>query len=214
MTVATDDLWSVKDQRRRMTLKEFLSYDDGTNTRYELVDGVLVDMGAESPINIWIAGFLFETFLRMGVPSYRIGFKHLVQVNSIHVTARDPDLIIHSQDSIAAFDDGRKEACLKLNEPNPLIAIEVVSPGKPGELNYDRDYDHKPIEYADRGISEMWIIDPHRSIVKIGSLVSQSYQFQDFTGNQTLTSGRSETIVSPTFPELKLTAAQVLSAGR
>jgi type I restriction enzyme R subunit len=27
-----------------MTLKEFLTYDDGTNTRYELVDGVLVEM--------------------------------------------------------------------------------------------------------------------------------------------------------------------------
>jgi Uma2 family endonuclease len=35
MTVATD---------RRMTLQEFLTYDDGTNTRYELADGVLVEM--------------------------------------------------------------------------------------------------------------------------------------------------------------------------
>jgi Uma2 family endonuclease len=198
MTVAID--------RRRMTLKEFLTYDDGTNTRYELVDGVLVEMGSESPINTWIVGFLFENFLRMGLPYYRIGFKHLIQVDSIHVTARDPDLIVHSQDSIAAFDDGRKEACLKQNEPNPLIAIEVVSPGKPGELNYDRDYEYKPIEYADRGIPEMWIIDPHRAVVKIGILVSGAYQFQNFTGNQS--------IVSPTFPDLTLTAAQVLGAGK
>jgi Uma2 family endonuclease len=32
---------------RRMTLEEYLSYDDGTSTRYELV-GVLVEMGAET----------------------------------------------------------------------------------------------------------------------------------------------------------------------
>jgi Uma2 family endonuclease len=42
MTVAT---------ARRMSLKEYLIYDDGTETRYELVDGVLVAMGAESTIN-------------------------------------------------------------------------------------------------------------------------------------------------------------------
>jgi hypothetical protein len=33
-----------------MTLQEYLTYDDGTDNRYELVDGVLVEMGAESTI--------------------------------------------------------------------------------------------------------------------------------------------------------------------
>ena len=42
MTVARDDVRSVK-TLQRMTLKEFLTYDDGTDTRYELVEGVLVD---------------------------------------------------------------------------------------------------------------------------------------------------------------------------
>ncbi len=58
MTVATD---------RRMTLKEYLDYDDGTDTRYELVDGVLVEMGTESRLNHKIASFLFATFLRLGL---------------------------------------------------------------------------------------------------------------------------------------------------
>jgi Uma2 family endonuclease len=35
----------------RMTIEEYLNYDDGTDTRYELVDGVLVEMGAESTLN-------------------------------------------------------------------------------------------------------------------------------------------------------------------
>jgi Uma2 family endonuclease len=191
---------------KRMSLEEYLSYDDGTETRYELVDGVLVPMGAESPINTWIAGFLFEVFLRMGIPSYRIGFKHLIQVDSVYVTARDPDLIVHTEASATAFDDGRKEACLRLNEPNPLIVIEVVSPGTESTDNYKRDYERKPKEYAARGILEMWQIDPDRAWVKVGTLVDGAYEFQDFIGNQV--------IQSPTFPGLTLTAAQVLSAGR
>jgi Uma2 family endonuclease len=199
---------------KRMSLEEYLSYDDGTETRYELVDGVLVAMGAESPINTWIAGFLFEVFLRMGIPSYRIGFKHLIQVDSVYVTARDPDLIVHTEASATAFDDGRKEACLRLNEPNPLIVIEVVSPGTESTDNYKRDYERKPKEYAARGILEMWQIDPddlrsvedHRAWVKVGILVDGAYEFRDFTGNSV--------IVSPTFPGLSLTAVQVLTAGR
>ena len=38
MAVTTDDRQLIQTQQR-MTLKEFLAYDDGTNTRYELVDG-------------------------------------------------------------------------------------------------------------------------------------------------------------------------------
>ncbi len=59
MTVATD---------RRMTLKEYLAYDDGTDIRYELEDGVLVEMGAENPLNPQIAMLLVFAFARLGVP--------------------------------------------------------------------------------------------------------------------------------------------------
>ena len=52
----------------------------------------------------------------------------------------------------------------------------------------------------------MWIVDPNRSWVMVGTLADDAYQFATFQGE--------EAIVSPTFPELTLTAAQVLSAGR
>lgn len=52
MTVATD---------RRMTLKEYLDYDDDTDMYHELVDGVLVEMGAENSLNPKIAVFLLTT---------------------------------------------------------------------------------------------------------------------------------------------------------
>ncbi len=189
---------------KRMSLEEYLTYDDGTDTGYELVDGVLVAMGAESTTNTWIASFLIVMFAGMGIPYYRIGVKQKIVVPSRFVTARDPDLIIHSDDSALTI-KGRPEACLKLNEPNPLLVIEVVSPGEPGTENYDRDYARKPDEYAARGIPEGWLIDPVRQVVLVLTLVGGAYQKTTFTGNQV--------IVSRQFPGLTLTAEQVLKAG-
>jgi Uma2 family endonuclease len=50
-------------------------------------------------------------------------------------------------------------------------------------------------EYAGRGIPEMWLIDPARSVVKVLTLVD------------------GEVIQSPTFPGLTTTAIAVLTAG-
>jgi Uma2 family endonuclease len=193
MTVATD---------RRLTLKEFLTYDDGTDRRYELFNGVLVEMGAESRINIEIVFFLIEVFFQ-SVGRKRLGIKEKIEVRSAFVaSARDADLIVHSEESAQAL-KGRSESCLAMTDPNPLIVIEVVSPGRESTENYQRDYVQKPSEYADRGIAEFWQIDPSRNYVRVGTLTDGAYQFQTFKGNTA--------IVSPTFPELKLTAAIVLA---
>ncbi|MGG6265109.1 Uma2 family endonuclease [Leptolyngbya sp. AN03gr2] len=190
---------------RFTSIEEFLAYDDGTNTRYELVNGVLVDMGAESTTNTIVAGFLFATFLQLGIPAYRIGFKQWIAVSSKAVTARDPDLIVHSEGSFASI-DGLPQALIAADASAPLIVIEIVSPGNPGSENYNRDYVEKPNEYAARGIPEFWRIDPERSIVTVLKLENGTYQAKDFRG--------SELIVSPTFPTLQLTAEQILRAGR
>jgi Uma2 family endonuclease len=192
MTVAT---------QKRMTLAEYLAYDDGTDARYELVDGVLVEMGTEGTINTWIAIFLVQCFTRLGLTADQMGFKQKIEVTSAYASARDPDFIIHSDGSTLAI-EGRKEACLFLHEPNPMLVVEVVSPGTESTKNYQRDYEQKPAEYAQRGIPEMWQIDPERKWVKVGTLVNSTYEFQTFTGNQT--------VVSPNFPNLTLTAAQIL----
>ncbi len=195
MTVATD---------RRLTLKEFLTYDDGTDRRYELFNGVLVEMGAESRVNIEIAIFLIQHFALLGINSKRLGIKEKIEVRSAFVaSARDADLIIHSEQSALAL-KGRSESCLTMGDPNPLIVIEVVSPGRESTDNYQRDYVQKPKEYADRGIPEFWQIDPSRAYVKVGTLNNGAYQFKTFMDD--------EPIVSPTFPDLKLTAAIVLGA--
>jgi Uma2 family endonuclease len=198
MTVAT---------QRKMSLEEYLTYDDGTDTRYELVDGVLVEMGTESTINTRIAVFLIMLFARIGLEADLVGIKQKIEVTSAYASARDPDLMIHSEASALAI-EGRKESCLFLNEPNPVLVIEVASPGTESSKNYKRDYEQKPAEYAARGIPEYWIVDPatDRAWVRVGTLAEGEYDFQDFTGNQV--------IQSLTFSSLTLTAAQVLTAGR
>lgn len=50
--------------RRRMTLEEYLTYDDGTDARYELVNGELVEKPSESDLNNAIAILLILTFAR------------------------------------------------------------------------------------------------------------------------------------------------------
>ncbi len=86
-----------------------------------------------------------------------------------------------------------------------LVAVEVVSPYRNQlDENYRRDYIEKKAEYEQLGIAEYWIVDPQAQLVTLLLLVNGSYQATEFTGNQQ--------IVSPTFPELELTAAQVLQA--
>jgi Uma2 family endonuclease len=189
---------------QRLTFEEYLAYDDGTDTRYELVNGVLVAMGAESPLNLDIAFFLGVFFFQIGVPKSRIGIKNLIAVDSAKVTAREPDLTIHSEASKRAINQ-EKQAFLQPNMPVPLLVIEVVSPGEPGSENYDRDYIDKRQEYAKRGIPEFWLVDPARSVVLVLSLVGSSYEAAEFRG--------SDRIQSLSFEAINLTADQVLTAG-
>ena len=186
-----------------MTLKEFLTYDDGSDVRYELIDGVLVEMGAESRSNLKIAVFLLECFLQL-VDRQRIGIKEKIEVSSRFATARDPDLMIHSIESMIAV-DAKKEACLDLCDPNPILVVEIVSPGNESSTNYKRDYEQKPKEYAARGIGEFWQVDGDRSWVRVGTLVDGIYQVKTYQGDTI--------VVSPSFPKLNLTARQILEAG-
>ncbi len=193
MTLATD---------RRLTLEEYLNYDDGTETRYELVDGVLVEMGAETPINSTIAMFLAITFAALGIPPHRLAIGHQVEVSSTKATARQPDLIVHTEESITAV---LSDKILRFAAPAPLLVIEVVSNSDSDKKSRDRDYLEKRSEYAIRGIPEYWIIDPIAGLVIVCILSDETYAALEFRG--------SDVISSLAFPTMRLTTEQVLKAG-
>lgn len=185
------------------TIEEYLDYDDGTDTRYEVVNGELVALPTENPINSTIATVLVIALSALGIPPYCFAIGHQIEVDSTDVTARQPDLIVHTEESARTVLSG--ERLLRRSMPAPRLVVEVVSPGKSGTANYNRDYVEKPKEYAARGIPEFWQIDPERSIVIVLELRNGSYRSQPFQG--------SDQIISPTFPELQLTAEQILKAG-
>jgi Uma2 family endonuclease len=189
---------------RRMTLEEFLDYDDGTDTRYELEDGVLVEMAPERPLNGSIAVFLLVELAKLGIPADRLATIHQVGVSSTKATAREPDLMVHTEESAdAIYDEGR---FLAPGMPPPMLVMEVVSSLDTDKKSRKRDYEDKRAEYAERGIPEYWIADPIAQVVLVLTLVGGEYQEQRFTGDMA--------IASPTFPDLNLTVDVLLRAGR
>lgn len=194
MTIATN---------QPMTLEEYLNYDDGTDTRYELVDGILIDMGAESDVNVVIGSLLFSIFLQF-VPYYCVRRGTEIAVTGNAANTRYPDLVVVTEKG-AAMLAGQKRSLVTLDMPVPALVVEVVSSSDTDKTSRDRDYVQKRQEYAQRGIPEYWIIDPLAAIVWVLKLVGKEYQEQQFTGE--------EQVVSPCYPKLNITAEQILNAG-
>jgi len=190
-------------QNRLMTLGEYLEYDDGTDTCYELIDGILVEMAPENPLNNTIVVFLIVQFSQTGIEHYRLATDHGIQVGSKTASSRIPDLIVHSEASASAIlQDGR---LLRLGHPAPDLVIEIVSSSDTDKRSRDRNYVLKRREYALRSIQEHWIIDPEASCVVIHTLTDNNYAEKTYVDQQPLISS----VVSNT----ELTARKVLTAG-
>lgn len=181
---------------KKLTAAEYLAYDDGTDTRYELVQGELVEMPPESNLNARIAMFLLGQFLQI-VPFTRLCHKDVaIEIASGRATFRIPDLLVLSEAGEAALTD-RPHNTITLEMPSPILVIEVVSPDEPA-----RDYRHKRSEYAVRGIPEYWIVDPTQQKVTVLTLVEGFYDEIAFLGDVPL--------VSSAFPSLTLAPNQIL----
>lgn len=179
-----------------LTFEEYLTYNDGTENRYELFDGELVLMNPPTVGHTLIIKFLEKKFdaeierlalawIALRDTGIRTGAK----------VSRVPDLSVFTTE----------QASLLINESAvfqtpPLLAVEVVSPE-----SIKRDYRFKRSEYAALRIPEYWIVDPLEDKITVLLLVEGFYDANEFTG--------SEQIVSQTFPELALTTEQVLQAG-
>lgn len=181
---------------KKITFEEFLNYNDGTDTLYELENGKLIVIPAESDINQRIAIFLLIYFSQLGIPSYRLRMKAELAVNSTQVGVRVPDLVVYSEE-LAKVMQGSTRSLILMDMPPPLLLVEVVSPNQE-----NRDYRYKRSEYAARGVVEYWIVDPIAQKVTVLEWVEGFYEEQVYVGDQA--------IASFVFANLKLTAAEVL----
>lgn len=181
---------------QKMTLEEYLDYDDGTDTFYELVNGELVEMPPESELNRRIAMFLVVYFLQQGIPSQRLTLKTEIVVSGSRATTRFPDVMILSEELEAAL-EGAHRATIMLDMPPPILVVEIVSPKQE-----KRDYRYKRSEYGARGIAEYWIVDPIQQKVTVLEWMEGLYEEKVYEGNNP--------IASPLFGVLNLTTSQVL----
>jgi Uma2 family endonuclease len=191
------------------TFEQYLHFHDGTDTRYELVRGYLVPMTPAPWPHSKIAKFLERIFddaiSRMGEPweAVRGDIGQRTEADS----SRLPDVLVAQQSDLEAL--GNQPAVL---EVPALLVVEIVS-----ESSKVDDYLYKLAEYKNKAIPEYWVVDylalgasRYIGLAKVPTLsiyrlTEAGYQSAQFRG--------SDPIISPTFPDLQLTADQVFQAG-
>jgi Uma2 family endonuclease len=150
----------VQVKPRFQSFEEYLVYDDGTDKLYELFNGELIEVPPESGKNVQIANRLFLIFaILLGTDRVR-GHGLELEVNG-EPRNRYPDLTILREEHIEQL---AQRNTVRLTMSPPLLVIEVVSPG---ELQRNRGYIAKRVQYQDCSIPEYWIIDPDaRTVLK------------------------------------------------
>lgn len=190
----------------KLTLSDYLAIEAIYEGQQEFVDGEIIKMPPESNLNALISVFLLVSLSRF-VPMTWLRHKDVEIVIAGRV--RMPDLMILGEDLAAVLLASGRSTIME-EMPAPLLAVEVVSPGK---ANEDRDYRFKRTEYAARGIPEYWIVDPARAMVTVLMLVDGLYEVVEYSGGDSLQDDKGDRVVSALFPQLNLTVEQVLQAG-
>jgi Uma2 family endonuclease len=158
---------------QQLSFEEYLTYDDGTETRYELVNGLLEPRNSPTFRHVFITQFveqrLDSEIARLNLPwlcfrgaGVRTGWRK----------SRLTDVCVLRADQIAEMMD-QSAVC----QTSPLLVVEVVSPD-----SIKRDYRFKRSEYAALEIPEYWIVDPLESKVSVLLWNDGLYEELVFTG--------------------------------
>ncbi len=143
----------LKVNHKFQSFEEYLSYSDNSEKLYELFNGELIEVPPESGLNVEIATFLLLQFALL-LGHRRVRGQGLELEVRGEPKNRYPDLTIIREEHIQLLS---KRNTIRLSMSPPLLVVEVVSPG---ELQRERDYIAKRIQYQDCGIPEYWIVDP------------------------------------------------------
>jgi Uma2 family endonuclease len=197
-----------------VTFDEFIAwYPENSEHRYELHNGVIVEMPKPTGKHSEIAGFLAY---KLNVAIDAQGSNCFVPRECVVKPFRDesgyePDIIVLDRLSVSNEPRWSAESIITMGSSVRLI-VEVVS------TNWRDDYLLKAADYEEMGISEYWIVDDHglggrrfignpkQPTISVYQLVDGEYQVSQYRGNNP--------IESPAFPELNLTAQQIFRAGK
>ncbi|NEQ83849.1 MAG: Uma2 family endonuclease [Moorea sp. SIO2I5] len=187
-----------------LSLEDYLSYNDGTDRRYELVNGELIAISQPKGQHGAITEFLNDQF-RAEIQDQGLAWvskQGFIAIESPRGgrwdTARIPDVTVATLEQWQGMLD--REAIIRLNESPPFLVVEVVS-----ESTRRTDYRSKRVEYNLLEIREYWIVDPLKKQVVVLQLVDDLYEEKVFV--------RDELIESTIFPGLQLSAQQVLNGA-
>jgi Uma2 family endonuclease len=181
---------------RTISFEDYLNYDDGTDRRYELVDGQLVLM-TPPKIEHFLIAKLLEQHLDAEIQRSRLPWLTFREagVRTGTTKSRLTDLCVTT----------KKQAQELLGESAvfqspPLLIVEVVSPD-----SIKRDYRYKRSEYAALEVPEYWIVDPLQAKVSLLFLEEGLYEETVLIGEQLLP--------SRTLPNLVLTVEEIFLAA-
>jgi len=198
--------------QKTLSFEEFLNWDDDSGRSFELVNGVAMPLSEPTAkhedVVDGLCRLLVDHCQSLNLPYVPRQSKQ-VRLNAIpgeSESSRKADIVVFAKEEWARMRQSSASAAAYIPPP---LAIEVVS------TNWRDDYRIKLNEYETLGILEYWIVDyaglggvqyigsPKQSTVTINRLIDGEYQALRYQGEAT--------IISPTFPQLVLTIAQIVA---
>ncbi len=200
-------------EQKQITLEEFWEWYPDGHGRYELHNGVIIEMqptGTHEQVAGFLAGEFFAQIRKLQLP-YFIPRQALIKALDTDKSAYIPDVIVLDQSALNDESLWKKRSTITQGKTVPLL-VEVVS------TNWRDDYGYKLIDYENLGITEYWIVDylglggmryigdPKQPTISIYQLIDGEYQLKQFRGKDRL--------ISSIFPELNLTAEQIFAINQ
>jgi Uma2 family endonuclease len=194
-----------------ISFETFLAWYPEDGRRYELIEGVIVEMLPTGPHED-VSGFLaaeLNAEIRRHLLPYSIPRTCLIKPQA-EGSGYFPDVVVLNRDRLPQEPLWPTASVVQYDATAPLV-IEVVS------TNWRDDYGHKLVEYEAMGIAEYWLVDfralgavrhigkPKQPTITVCCLEGEEYQIQRFVSGDKLISG--------VFPQLNLTTDEVFAAA-
>ncbi len=200
----------IAPKEKPISFEEFRQSYPEDGKRYELIEGVIVEMlptGSHEDISGFLIAELNFEIRKQKLP-YSIPKNCLLKPLAPR-SGYLPDIAIINREHIKDEPLWEKSSVIQNGKTVPLV-IEVVS------SNWRDDYGHKFVEYEAMGIGEYWIVDyralgavryigkPKQPTITICQLIEGEYQMKKFI--------KGDRLKSIVFPELELTPEAIFQS--